>query len=48
MENKFEIICPLCSQTFFSNDEEDMYCPACWAKLMSDFFKTIRYDRFDI
>jgi len=48
MEDEYEIICPICSQSFLSKDEEDMFCPECWEKIMLDFFESIKGEMFDI
>lgn len=48
MKKQYEIVCTECGATFFSEDEEAMYCEECWKRIMHDFFESIKYERFDV
>ena len=39
MEEKFEIVCSECSNTFMSEDSNAEICPECWNKMVLDNLK---------
>lgn len=39
MEEKFEIVCSECSNTFMSEDSNAEVCPECWNKMVLDNLK---------
>lgn len=36
LNKDYEIICEECSETFLSKDENEIYCPDCWAKKIEE------------
>lgn len=35
----FEKVCTECGKTFYSNDEDALYCKECWQVELQKFFK---------